>query len=176
MSETEATNTSPDPRTAEVLRALQRARGMISSAGSLSSAPAPERSRELLALCEGRSTGGPAEKDLVQTLSAAARILERALVTVTEKQADLQRGQDRAVWELRESLQALKQQADVLADWYAWAVRRVAAWGFILGLLVAGAVVLAWRTNSVAASTHAILEQILDNQARTQAVKSGNRR
>jgi hypothetical protein len=113
---------------------------------------------------------------LVQTLSATARILERTLVTTTEKLADFQRSQDRAVWELRESGQALKQQADVLADWYSWAVRRVAAWGLILGFLVAAAVALAWRTNTIAASTHAILEQILDNQARAKAVKSGRRR
>jgi hypothetical protein len=149
---------------------------MVSSASSLSSAPAPERSRELLALCEERSNAGPAAQGLVETMSATARLLERALVTATEKQVDFQRSQDRAIWELRESVQGLKHQADILADSYAWAVRRVAAWGLILGLLVAAAVALAWRATTIAASTHAILEQILDNQARAQAVKSGKRR
>ena len=174
MSESESAHGSPDPRTAEVLRALQRARGMMSNAGSPRCAP--DRSRALLPLREERSNAGPAAQELVETMSATARILERALATATERQADLQRSQDRAVWELRQSIQGLKHQADILADWYAWAVRRVATWGLLLGLLTGAAVALAWRANTIAASTHAILEQILDNQARAQAVKSGKRR
>lgn len=174
MSEPESVHSGPDPRTAEVLRALQRARGMVSNAGSPSCAP--DRSRPLLPLREERSNGGPAAQELVETMSATARILERALATATERQADLQRSQDRAVWELRQSIQGLKHQADILADWYAWAVRRVATWGLLLGLLSGAAAALAWRANTIAASTHAILEQILDNQARAQAVKSGKRR
>ncbi|HUL79786.1 MAG TPA: hypothetical protein VL691_21145 [Vicinamibacteria bacterium] len=109
-------------------------------------------------------------------MSATARILERALATAIERQADCQRSQDRAVRELRQSTQGLKHRADILADWYAWAVRRVATWGLLLGLLSGAAAALAWRANKIAASTHAILEQILDNQARAQAVKSGKRR
>jgi hypothetical protein len=174
MSESESAHGSPDPRTAEVLRALQRARGMMSNAGSPSCAP--DRSRALLPLREERSNAGPAAQELVETMSATARLLERALVTATEKQVDLQRSQDRAIWELRESVQGLKHRADILAGSYAWAVRRVAAWGLILGLLVAAAVALSWRTNTIAASTHAIVVQILDNQARAQAVKSRKRR
>jgi hypothetical protein len=176
MSESESAHSSPDPRTAEVLRALQRARGMMPNAGSPSSAPGPERSPELPPPREELSNAGPAAQELVESMSATARILERALVAATEKQADVQRGQDRAVWELRQSTQGLKHQADVLADWYAWAVRRVATWGLLLGLLVGAAATLAWRANTIAASTHAILEQILDNQARAQAAKSGKRR
>jgi hypothetical protein len=103
MSETEATNTSPDPRTAEVLRALQRARGMVANAE-----PHPLRGVT--------SNGGPAAQDVAESLVSSARFLENALVNATEKLTELQRGQDRAVRELRESVQGLKHQADVLAD------------------------------------------------------------
>ena len=176
MSEPESVHSSRDPRTAEVLRALQRARGMMSSAGFPSCAPGPDRSRALLPLREERSDAAPAAQELVETMSATARILEHALAAATERQADLHRTEERAVWELRQSTQRLKDQADILADWYACAVRRVATWGLLLGLLIGAAAMLAWRANTIAASTHAILEQILDNQARAQAVKSGKRR
>jgi len=80
------------------------------------------------------------------------------------------------VRELRESVQGLKHQADALAGWYAWGARRVAEWCVILGLLVAAAVALSWRTHAVALGTHAVLEQILESQARAQAARSGKRR
>ncbi len=113
---------------------------------------------------------------MVERLASSVRFLETALVAATENLTAFQRGQDRTVRELRESVQDLKHQADVLAGWHAWGARRVTAWGAILALLVAGAVALSWRTNAVVLTTHAILEQILENQARAQAAKSGKRR
>jgi hypothetical protein len=176
MGETETASTSPDPRTAEVLRALQRARGMVANAGSLSSAPVAARSPELPPLREVASNGGRTSQDVVESLASSVRFLETALVNATDKLADFQRSQERAVRELRESVQGLKHQADVLAGWYVWGARRVAAWGVILALLVAAAAALSWRARAVVLSTHAVLEQILENQARAQAAKSGRRR
>lgn len=176
MSESESANASPDPRTAEVLRALQRARGMVANAGHLDSAPAAARSPELPPLREVPSNGGGASQDVVERLASSARFLETALVAATQKLTDFQRSQDRSVRELHEAVQGSKRQAAVLAGWHAWGTRRVAAWGVILGLLVSAAVALSWRTHAVALSTHAVLAQILENQARAQAAKSGKRR
>ncbi len=176
MGEPEATNMNPDPRTAEVLRALQRARGTMANAGQVSSARVAAGSLEPHPLRGVPSNGGTAAQDVPESLVSSARFLENALVSATEKLTELQRGHDRAVRELRDSVQGLKCQADILASRHAWGVRRVSAWGIILGLLVAAAVALSWRTYTVALSTHAVLEQILENQARAQATKSGRRR
>jgi hypothetical protein len=144
MRESEAANKRPDPRAAEVLRALQRARGMVANA-------------ELHPLREVPSNGSRASQD-VESLASSVRFLEAALVAATEKLTDFQRSQDRAVRELRESMQGLKHQTDALAGRHARGARRVAAWGAILGLLVAAAVALSWRTHAVARSTHTVLE------------------
>jgi hypothetical protein len=167
MSEPETANKCPDPRTAEVLRALARARGMVANAA---------RSSELPPIREVPSNGGSASQDVAERLASSVRLLETAFVAATQKLTESQRSQDRSVCELREAVKDLKRQAAVLAGWHAWGTRRVAAWGVILGLLVGAAVALSWRTHAVALSTHAILEQILDNQARAQAAKSGKRR
>jgi len=172
MSEPEKANTSPDPRTAEVLRALQRARGMVASA---------PRSSDLSPLRELLSNEGRASQDVTERLASSVRFLETALVTATEKLADFQRSQDRTLRELHEAVQTLKHEADVLAGWHAWGTRRVAAWGLILGVVVGAAVALSWRTHAVALRTHAVLEQILENQVQAakiqaQAVKGGRRR
>jgi hypothetical protein len=167
MSEPEKASTNPDSRTAEVLRALQRARGMVATGAS--------RTPEIVPRA-WPADGGHASQEVLETLASSVRFLETALVTASEKLSDFQRSQDRAVQELRGSVRDLEQQADVLAGWYAWGVRRVTTWGAILALLVVGAVALSWRTHAVAGSTHAVLEQILENQARAQAAKSGKRR
>jgi len=186
MSETEATNTSPDPRTAEVLRALQRARGMVANAAPLNSAPVAARSPEpeppplrgVPANC------GRASHDVVvDRLTSSVRFLHAALVAANDKLTEFQKSQDCTVRELQESVQGLKHQADVLARWHAWRTRRVAAWGVVLGVLVGAVVALSWQTRAVALRTHAVLEQILENQAhiqaakvQAQAVKGGRRR
>ncbi len=161
MSEAKKTGASPDPRTAEVLRALERARGMVAS---------PD------ALLRPLAADGHSPQDVLETLATRVRFLETALATACEKLSDCQRTQDRAVQGLRESMQDLKHQADVLGGWYAWGGRRVTTWGAILALLAVGAVALSWRTYAVAISTHSVLEQILENQTRAQATKSGKRR
>jgi len=167
MRENETANKRPDPRTTEVLRALQRARGMVADAA---------RSSELPPLREVTTNGGRASQDGVERLASSVRFLEAALVAATEKLTDFQRSQDRTVRELHEAVQGLKHQADVLAGWHAWGTRRVTAWGVVLGLLVGAGVALSWRTHVIALSTHAVLEQILENQARAQATKSEKRR
>jgi hypothetical protein len=112
----------------------------------------------------------------VERLASSVRFLETALVAATEKLADFQRSQDRTAREFHEAVQGLRHHAAVLAGWHAWGTRRVTAWGVILGLLVGAGVALSWRTHVVALSTHAVLEQILENQARAQAAKSERRR
>jgi uncharacterized protein YoxC len=174
MSETDTSNPSLDPRTAEVLRVVQRAKGMVANADPASSPPDSERSS---ALPRGvHSTGAPADQEAAQNLLLSWRALETALVTATKMLSDGQRSQDRTVQELRGSVQGLKQQADALAGRRARSVAHVAAWGVLLAILITAVAALSWRTQAVASSTHAILEQILDNQARAQAAKSGKRR
>jgi hypothetical protein len=167
MSGPEKPGTSLDPRTADVLRALERARGMVATGASRAPETVPRA---------GSADGGHPSQEVLETLASSVRFLETALVTASEKLGDFQRSQDRALQELRGSVRNVEQQADVMAGWCSWGVRRVTTWGAILALLAAGAIALPWRTHAVAASTHAVLEQILENQARGQAAKSGKRR
>src|SRR6266704_866553 len=104
------TTWSLDPRTAEVLRALDRAKGTIV-----------------------KTT--PVTEETAKSLASSARILERVVVVPSEKLADLQRGQEIAVTELRESVHGLTRQTDALAAWRAWWTRQVAVWGLVLALL-----------------------------------------
>jgi hypothetical protein len=127
--------------------------------------------------------GRPSQDVVVDRLASSVRFLEAAIVAANDKLTEFQKSQDRAVRELHESVQGLKRQADVLAGWHAWRTRRVAASGVILGVLVGAAVALSWQTRAAALRTHAVLEQILENQAqlqaakvRAQAVKAGRRR
>ena len=174
MSERETADTNPDPRTAEVLRIVQRAKGSVANAGPASAPPASDRSS---GLPRGvRSTAAPPVQDLAENLLLSWRALETALVTTTKTLADVQRSQDRAVQELRGSVQAFRQQADALAGRRAQSATRVAAWRVLLAFLITATAALSWRTQAVAVKTHAILEQILENQARAQAAKSGKRR
>ena len=53
---------------------------------------------------------------------------------------------------------------------------RVAAWAVVLALALAAGFALAWRAHVLAQSTHDVLQQILENQAKAQAAKSGKRR
>ncbi len=183
MSETDSPSTSPDPRTAEVLRALQRARVVVANA-PLNSAPVAARSPEPPALREVPANGGrPSQDVVVDRLASSVRFLEAALVAANDKLTEFQKSQDRTVRELQESVQGLKHQADMLAGWHAWRTRRVAAWRVILGVLIGAVVALSWQTRAVALRTHAVLEQILENQAhiqaakvQAQAVKGGRRR
>jgi hypothetical protein len=93
----------------------------------------------------------------------------------SEKLDDFQRSHDAAGRELREAVYALKHQADVLAAWRAWWARHVAAFCLTIALLLAGGIGLAWRAHALAQSTHDILEQILENQAKAHAARGGKR-
>lgn len=159
----EAAARRPDARTAEVLRALHRAKGTMMGTAVPASSPSTETlAGELRALHE--------------RLASCAGLLERAVVVPSEKLADFQRSQDGAVRELRESAHALKRQSDVLAAWRAWWARHAAAWGLVLVVLFGVGVGLAWRAHILAQSTHDVLEQILENQAKAQAARAGRRR
>jgi type VI protein secretion system component VasF len=109
-------------------------------------------------LREGLSPATPNIEASAQSLDSTARVLERVVAVAGERLADFRRGQDRAVRELRESVDRLIRQADVLAAWRAWWTRQVAAWGMVLALLFAAGIALAWRAHSLAQSTHDILE------------------
>ena len=144
---------SLDPRTAEVLRFLDRAKGTIA------------KTRPNLTI-----------EATAESLDSTARVLERVVAVAGERLADFQRGQDRAVSELRVSVDRLIRQADVLAAWRAWWTRQVATWAVVLALVLAAGIALAWRACAVAQSTHDILQQILENQTKARAAKGGKRR
>ncbi len=172
MSETESTNAIPDPRTAEVLRVVQRAKGTVSAELAPTFRP-PDLAVMLREALSNRNAG---LQEGVESLASTVRGLEGVLVTSAEKAAEFQRGQERSLRELRDSVQGLKRQVDVVAGRQGWWARLVVAGGLILGLLFGGVITLCWRTRAVALDTHAVLVQILDNQARLQAAKSGKRR
>jgi len=168
---------SLDPRTAEVLRALDRAKGTIVKTALPTSFPsAANLVRDLRALREVLATTTPITEETAQSLASSARALERVAVVPSEKLADLQRGQEIAVTELRESVHGLRHQADALAAWRAWWTRQVAAWGVVLALLFTAGMALLWRAHSLAQTTHDILEQILENQTQARAAKGGKGR
>ena len=159
----EAAAQRPDARTAEVLRALHRAKRTMMGTDVPASSPSTETlAWELRALHE--------------RLASCAGILERAVIVPSEKLAGFQRSQDGAVRELREAVLGLARQTDVLPAWRAWWARRAAAWGFVLVVLFGVGVGLAWRAHTLAQSTHDILTQILANQESAQGSKAGKRR
>jgi hypothetical protein len=167
---------SPDPRTAEVLRALSRAKGTVGRTEVTVGPPSPEElAGELHGLREWLLRTTPLTDDTAQSLASTARILERAVGVAAEKLTGLQRNQDSLVRELRETTHELKRQADVLAAWRAWWARQIATWGVVLALTLAGGIGLAWRAYRLAQGTQDILEQILENQAKARAGKSGKR-
>jgi hypothetical protein len=173
----EAVAPSLDPRTAEVLRFLDRAKGSIAKTELPTVSPsAANLALELQALREGLSQTTPKIEATAQSLDSTARVLERAVAVASERLADFQRGQDCAVSELRVSVDRLIRQADVLAAWRAWWTRQVATWAVVLALVLAAGIALAWRAHAVAQSTHDILQQILENQTKAQAAKAAKRR
>ena len=172
----EAAARTPDTRTTEVLRALQRARRTIVGAELPTSSPTTETLvRELQALREWLSMTSSVADEAARRLASCTGVLERVVVIPGEKLADFQRSHDGAVRELRESAHALKRQADVLAAWRPWWARHVFAWAIVLAVLLGGGIALAWRAHTLARSTYDILEQILENQAKAHVAKTGKR-
>ena len=173
----EAAAASLDPRTAEVLRSLDRAKGTIARVEVPTAAPsAADLAREMRALREGLSQTTPSIEASAQSLDSTARALERVVAVAGERLADFQRGQERAVSELRVSVVGLIRQVDALAAWRAWWTRQVATWAVVLALVLAAGIALAWRAHAVAQSTYDILQQILENQTKARAAKGGKRR
>src|SRR5437773_12501128 len=117
MSEGENAETAArnlDPRTAEVLRSLDRAKGTIAKTEvPSSSASAVNLARELRALREGLSQTTPNIEAAAQSLDSTARVLERVVTIASERLAQFQRGQDGGVSELRVSVDRLVRQADL---------------------------------------------------------------
>ncbi len=175
MSETETNHPIPDPRTAEVLRVVRRAKGTVNAELAPPQRP-PDLADGLVMLREVLSNRNAGVQEGVQSLVSSVRVLEGVLATSAQKAAEFQRDQERILRELRDSLQSLRHQVDTLVRRQAWWTRLVVAGGLILGLLFAGVLTLSWRTRAVALDTHAVLVQILENQARLQAAKSGKRR
>jgi hypothetical protein len=173
----EAAAPSLDPRTAEVLRSLDRARGTMARMEVPTASPsAANLARELRALREGLAQTSPNIEATAQRLDSTARVLERAVTMAGERLADFQRGHEGSVRELRVSVDRLIRQADVLAAWRAGWTRQVATWAVVLALVLAAGIALAWRAHAVAQSTHDNLQQILENQTKAQAAKGGGRR
>ena len=173
----EAAAPSLDPRTAEALRSLDRAKGTIARMEVPTAAPsAADLAREMRALCEGLSQTTPNIEATTQRLDSTARVLERVVTLAGERLADFQRGREGAVSELRVSVDRLIRQADALAAWRAWWTRQVATWAVVLALVLAAGIAVTWRAHAVAQSTHDILQQILENQTKAQAAKGGKRR
>jgi hypothetical protein len=169
--------TTLDARTAEVLRCLDRAKGTIAkTAVSTRFVSAANVADELRALGQAPSQATADVEAMARSLDSAVRVLERVVVVASERLADLQRGQDAGVRELRDSIHALLRQVDVLAAWRSWCTRQIAAWALLLALLFAGGVALAWRAHALAQNTHDILDQILENQTKAQAAKATKRR
>lgn len=173
----EAAAGRPDARTAEVLRALHRAKGTIAEPDALTSPRSMETlGWDLRSLRDWLSKTSPIVEEAARRLASTAAIFERAVLVPSEKLDDFQRSHDAAVRDLREAVHALKRQADVLAAWRAWWARNVAAFCLTIALFLAGGIGLAWRAHTLAKSTHDILAQILENQETAQAVKAGKHR
>jgi hypothetical protein len=173
---TQAGASGPDPRTAEVLRVLSRAKGTVArveASTGPTSALEPTGEAQVLREWLWRTTAG--NEDTAQSLAATSRLLERVVGAAGEKLGDLQRHQDVIVRELRDTAHELKRHADELAAWRAWWTRLMATWGLALALTVAGGIGIAWRAYRLADSTHDILEQILENHVKARADKSGKR-
>jgi hypothetical protein len=142
-----------DPRTAEVLRSLDRAKGTIA-----------------------KTQTNPNIEATAESLESTARALEGVVAVAGETLADFQRSQDRAASELRLSVDGLIRQADVLAACRAWWRRQVTTWAVVLALVLAAGIALTWRAHALAQSTHDILQQILENQTKAQGAKAAKRR
>lgn len=113
---------------------------------------------------------------IAESLDSTARVVESVVAAAGERVADLQRGQDGAIRELRVSVNPLGRQAEVVTAWRSWRTKHTAAWAVVLALALAAGVALAWRAHALAQSTHDVLQQILENQAKAQAAKGGTRR
>jgi hypothetical protein len=172
----EAAARSPDARTAEVLRALHRAKGTLVAAKVPTGSPSTETLlRELQALREWLSQTAPPVEETARRLGSCVTVLERVVVVPSEKLADFQRSQEGAVRELREAVHALKHQADALSTWRAWWTRHVAAFCLVIALLFASGFGLALRAHTLAKTTRDILAQILENQTKAQTAKGAKR-
>ncbi len=174
----EAVASDHDPRTAEVLRALERARGILIDSKGLGASRLSEGAAAVLVhdvrlLREALSKAALLPGEMAERLAASTRALERSLSAPSAALTDLQRRYECLARELGESAQRQRREEDRIGAWYGWWRRRLAAWTLVLGALLVVAGALAWRAHSLAQSTHDILQQILENQAKAQSAPSG---
>src|SRR5262245_61821661 len=172
----EAAAARTDPKTAEVLRALQRARGAATNGDGPSVSRSVDDAMARLhddvrAIKDAVSQGTLLPEQTAQRLESSARAVERGLGVMTEKAADFQRAQDGATRTWGESVRALKQETAVLSEWQAWWTRRVSVFAVLALLLFALQAAVVWRAYSLAEDTHDALVQILENRAKAQGSK-----
>ena len=176
----EAVVADRDQRAAEVLRALQRARGTVARINEPGSSTTPDKAiaglqSDVRALKEGLSQMTLLAEETARRLASITQVLERSVVVPSEKLADLQRTHDGAVRDLRDVVQGLHKQRDLLAAWRGWWTKQMAVWGVVLAFLLAAEVAFAWRAHSLAQDTHEVLLQILGNQTKAQGGKGTKR-
>jgi len=167
-----------DPRTAEVLRGLERARGTLIDSKSLGASRLSEGAAAILVheirlLREALSKATLLPGEMAERMAAGTRALERSLSAPRAALTELQRRYECLASELGESAQRQWRAEDRIGAWHAWWRRRLAAWALVLGALLVVVGALAWRAHSLAQSTHDILQQILENQAKAQSAPSG---
>jgi hypothetical protein len=155
----EAVASDRDPRTAEVLRALHRARGTVIETKDLGTSKVSEKAaaglqREIHLLREALSKAALLPDEMAQRLASRTRTLEQSLVMPGAALADLQRTYESVARVLGDSGQLQRQQTDRLAAWHAWWRRQVALWTLVLGVLfVVGGAVLCAHIRSPRART-----------------------
>jgi hypothetical protein len=174
----EAVGSDHDPRTAEVLRALERARGTLVDTKGLGASRLSERAAAVLVhdirlLRDALSKAALLPAEMEERMAASTRALERSLSAPRAALTELQRRYECLSSELAEAAQRQWREADRIAAWHAWWRRRLAAWTLVLASLLVVVGALAWRAHSLAQSTHDILQQILENQAKAQSAPPG---
>src|SRR5258708_641832 len=81
----EAATRSLDPRAAEVLRALHRAKATTAKTELPTSFSSADLARDLEALREALAKASPVTEETAQSLASSARVLERVVVVPSEK-------------------------------------------------------------------------------------------
>ena len=142
------TASAADPRTAEVLRALERARGTIAQSDGptvdlRSESLLEALTSEVVALREERSRAASSADEITRRFADSTRSLERQAGVVAAR------------------LNQQRKQIAILSV-------------VLLFLLLAGGPYL-WDAHRLAQGTHDILQQILENQTKAQSAKGARR-
>jgi hypothetical protein len=177
---TEAPASAVDPKTAEVLRALQRARETTTPTTRdddeiLRAMVRAIVQAELRVVDEKVSQTTLVPDETVQRLSSSAQALEQSIGASNRNLFEFQRRQDAGMSGLDCATKDLRQEVAKLRAFESWWRRELVAWRLVLAFLFVVAGALAWRTHSVARETNETLLQILQNQAKAQSAKGAKR-